>query len=57
MAEEPEQSDPKEQGDNRGKSVVGRDKTKHLGPRQQAPGCVSDKRGLVWERSLQRCHL
>lgn len=51
-----EQSDPKEQGDNGRKSAVGRDKTKHPGPRQRTPGCVSGERGLVWEGSLQRCH-
>lgn len=51
------QSDPKEQGDNGRKSAVGRDKTKHPGPRQRTPGCVSGERGLVWERSLQRCHM
>lgn len=48
-----EQSDPKEQGDNGRKSAVGRDKTKHPGPRQRTPGCVSGERGLVWEGSLR----
>lgn len=60
MAVELEQSDQRSRETMGGKSVsltVGRDKTKHPGPRQQAPGCVSAKRGLVWERSLQRCHM
>lgn len=53
-----EQSDPKEQGDNRGKSAVGRDKTKHPGPRQRTPGCVSGERGAsVGQESSALSHV